>query len=384
MKVLLISPKDPPQHQMTDLKYLVGGENTFTQNLLEHPPRGTSFVHYQDALRDKKISYLPLQNIYSTAMKVRILPLDSGIQAIKLNEKFDLIHCHTYCLYLRASFSLGVERRTPPRCKVVLSDSSSNYLFLRDYLCWSRTRIKLSYKLRQFICSRLNIYDPNLNLYHARKLIVWSNFAKEIHKDLGADPQKIIVIPPGIEKLQCKKMPHKRFNILFIGIWFERKGGQVLLEAYQLLKKRYPDITLTIVGQIPKDMALPEDVWHKDYLPREKLIKEIFPKSDILVLVPPVAEGFGVTVLEAASIGIPAIVSNIYALPEIVEDQKTGFVIPASNTGALVEKLETLIKNKLLLQKLGDQARERFEEKFWIKRTNEKLLEVYWEAMSNN
>lgn len=368
MKVLLISPKDPDQPG--NLKYLMGGENTFTRSLLANPPQGVEYIHYQDALRQGKAIHTDFQRLLSTLMTLGIYPPDVGFQCLKLCEKFDLVHGH--------AFSLRLENYSGP---VVLSDSSSNWLFLKDYLSWNQWRISCGYKLRKLISQKFNLYDPNLNLGKAKKLIIWSEFAKKIHQDLGADSPKIVVIPPGIDQLPGKRIKHDGFNILFVGVWFERKGGLLLLEVYKVLKKKYPQIRLNLIGEIPKGLKLFKDVWQKNYLPREKLVKEIFPWADVLVLVPPKAEGYGLVVLEAASLGIPAIVSSVYALPELVEDGKTGFVISLGNLAELSEKLEILIKNRDLGEKMGEAARKRFLEKFWIVQTNKKLLRVYKEAM---
>lgn len=372
MKVLLISPKDPPPQEINNLKYLVGGENTFTQALLNNPPSGVKYTHHNQALEEKKISHTSWQKPLSYLVKMRLLPPDAGVQALMVNPDFDLIHCHAYCLKLK--------NYSGP---VVLSDSSSNYLFLRDYLGWSKTRINLSYQLREMVSKNFNLYDPNLNLEKVKKLIVWSNFAKKVHQELGADSRKIVVIPPGIAKLPGKKIKHKGFNILFVGIWFKRKGGPLLVEAYRILKKKHPEISLTLIGQVSKGTRLPPDTFHQDYLPRERLIKEIFPKTDVIVLIPPLAEGYGLVVLEAASLGIPSIVSQVYALPEIVQDQKTGFIIPPSDLDALVNRLERLIKEKSLVEKMSQAAKNRFLKEFWIKKTNEKLLKIYQEAIGN-
>lgn len=367
MKVLLISPKDP--EKPGNLKFLMGGENTFTQSLLAHPPSGVEYIHHAQALEEGRIVYNRFQRPLSFLMKVGILPLDVGFQCFEIRDKFDLIHLHVYCSKL-------INYAGP----VVLSDSSSNFLFLRDYLGWGRARIRVSYALRKFLFQKLGVYDPNLNL-KAAPLVIWSEFAKRVHQDLGGDPGKMVVIPPGIAKLGAKKVKHSGFNILFVGIWFARKGGPLLLEAYKILKKKYRNIHLFLIGEVPQRIRLPRNVWHKDYLPREELINKIFPQADVLVLVSPVAEGYGLVVLEAASLGIPAIVTSVYALPEIVKDKETGFVIPPSNLDLLVDRLERLIKDKSLSQKMGEAAQKRFMEKFWIKKTNQQLLRVYQESI---
>lgn len=368
MKVLLVSPKDPDQPG--DLKFLLGGENTFTRSLLANPPVGVEYVHHAQALVEGCIGYSLWQKTLSSLMTAKLWPPDAGFQCFQFKDRFDLVHCHAY--------TGKFEGFGGP---VVLSDSSSNYCFLKDYLGWSQARIALGYQFRKFVSRKFGLNDPNFNLTGVKKLIVWSEFARKTHQKLGADPGKIAIIPPGIEALPVKKKKHQGFNILFIGIWFERKGGLLLCQAYDVLKRKYPQIRLFLVGQMPSGFKLPKDTWQQDFLTRERLIKEIFPLADVLVLVPPVVEGYGLVVLEAASLGIPSIVSSVYALSEIVEDKKTGLVIAPGDWEVLRESLDILITDRPLLEKMGQSAKEKFEKEFAIGETNKKLLKIYQAAL---
>lgn len=369
IRVLLISPLDP--EVPGNLKYLMGGENTFTRTLLFYPPKGVEYIHHSQALAKGLIEYLPMQKILSTLVKFRILPISSGSQCFRILADFDLIHCHSY--------SLKINQKIP----VVLSDSSSNFLFLRDYLKWPSWRIKLGLALRKRLFEYFGVSDPDVNLSDARKLVVFSRFSAKIHQDLGAPGKKIEVIHPGLPAVKISPPKVTReINILFVGVWFERKGGHLLLSAFKVLARKYANIRLTILGPVPKKYELKDsDIAQKDFVPYKELVERYYPRADIFVLVPPLAEGYGLVVAEAASFAIPAIVSNVYALPELVEDGKTGYVVEAGNVDELVEKLEVLICDKNLRQKMGEAARKRFLEKFSIEKSNEKLLEVYQQAL---
>lgn len=371
MNVLLISPLDPDRP--TNLKFLMGGENTYTRTMLEHPPKGVQYTHFEDALKKGLIEYTTWNNILRFLIKTRILPTSAGVQCIRLKKNFDLIHCHAFNLKLDGYIK-------PP---VVLSDSSSNILFLRDYLGWGQFRINISYHLKKILVEILGIYDQELNLKEA-PLIVWSKFAKKVHTELDQNPKKITVIPPGLPlpKIRLRITDHgSRLNILFIGIWFKRKGGDVLLKAYKKLKQSNSNIKLTIVGQVPKSMSLPAEIKQFDFLPREKLVRKIYPKADVLVLVPPKAEGYGLVVLEAASQGIPSIVTSVYALLELVKNDITGYVIKPGNVNALIKVFEKLIKNPKKRKKMGEISRKLFKEKFWIEITNRRLSAIYKKAI---
>ncbi|OGD86457.1 hypothetical protein A2Z23_00640 [Candidatus Curtissbacteria bacterium RBG_16_39_7] len=356
-----------------DLRFLMGGENTYTQTLLANSPKGVEYVHHTKALLDGSLEYLPIHRILANLIKLRILPLSCGTQAILLKRHFDLVHVHAYSVKI-----LGKE--TP----LVLSDSSSNYLFLRDYLNWPWWRIKLGCMMRKFIFDKFGVIDADTNLGKAVKLIVFSKFAAKIHKDLGISAKKIEVVYPGLPSQKNKARKNKNIiNILFIGIWFERKGGLLLLEAFKILSKKFPNLRLTIIGPIPKNIEISGlPIFQKDFVPRAELLNTFFPNADILVLVPSKAEGYGFVVEEAASFGIPAVVSKVYALPEIVDDGKTGFVVSPGSVEDLVEELEMLIKNQKLRQKFGEAALSKFEKEFSVERSNQRLLKVYQEALT--
>jgi len=372
IRVLFVSPQDPDVPG--DLKFLMGGENTYTRTLLANPPKGVIYTHHLDALSRGLVEYTVLQRLLSIFVKFRILPLSSGSQCLKIIGEFDLVHAHCYSVQI-----------TGKKLPVVLSDSSSNYLFLRDYLNWPEWRIRIGYFLRRKIFGLLGLMDADTNVEKAKRLIVFSKFSSKVHIKLGARAQKIELIPPGLllPKMREKKNDG-RIKILFVGIWFERKGGHLLLQAYKKLSKKFANLELTVIGPMPKKYKIEGlNINHKDYVPRERLLREYFPNTDILVLVPPKAEGFGFVVLEAASFGIPTIVSDVYALPEIVENAKTGFVIQTGNSAQLVEKLEVLINDSKLRLKFGEQARRRFRQKFSTEIMQKKLVVIYKDALKS-
>lgn len=362
MNVLLISPIDPKVP--SNLKLLMGGENTFTQSLLNYPPKGVNYIHFNKALEKGYIELTFWQKIFSYLTKFRILPLSPGVMCFKLNKQFDLIHSHAYAVKLENS-----------KCPVILSDSSSNFLFLRDYLNWSLTRIKFGYWIKKTIYRKLDVIDQDVNLHKAYKLIVFSKFAKKIHEELSEKQKKIVVIYPGLPSKKIISHNNSKINILFAGVWFERKGGTILLKSYQQLKEKYKNLKLTVLGPLPKKVSINDStIIQKDFVSYDKLINDYYPKADIFVLAPPKTEGFGMVVLEAMSFGIPVVVSSVYALPELIINGKTGLVVKPSNVEDLTKKLEKLILNTKLRKKMGTEAKKEFNKRFSIKKRNKDLL----------
>lgn len=70
------------------------------------------------------------------------------------------------------------------------------------------------------------------------------------------------------------------------------------------------------------------------------------------------SESFGVAVLEASACGIPVVVTNVGGLPEVVEDGKTGFIVPPEDPTAIADAVETLVRNPELRRQMGQAGRE--------------------------
>lgn len=372
IEVLLVSPKDPKVP--SDLKLLVGGENTYTNRLLDFPPENVRYTHHSEALKKGYIEYTFWQKTLSLILGLRILPPDAGYQCFRLKKKFDLIHCHAYSLKLDGEIK-------PP---VVLGDSSCNYLYLSKYLHWPKIQIKISHFIRRQIHRFLDVYDPIWTREKAKFLVVMSDFAKKLHFELNK-VGNIVVIPPGIpdHTKEIKTKYHKDLiQILFVGVWFERKGGLILIKAFRKLIKDIPKtaLKLLLIGQLPRGVDLPAKTEHIEFVPYDVLLNK-YIQSDIFVLVPPEVEGYGLAVEEAMSFGLPIVVSDVCALSERVVDGENGLVIKPGNVNDLTKALEFLVRNTTVRRKMGESSRKKYIKTFSIIPTGKKLAKLYLRSL---
>jgi len=104
---------------------------------------------------------------------------------------------------------------------------------------------------------------------------------------------------------------------------------------------------------------------------------------DIAVF-PSVSESFGVSVIEASACEIPVIVSNTGGLPEVVEDELTGLIFPSKDVEKLFSKLELLIFNVELREKMGKAGRERVMKHFNWDDNLEHMVNSYNQILRNN
>lgn len=208
----------------------------------------------------------------------------------------------------------------------------------------------------------------------------------------GANSQKIIFHPVGIEidKFPLKqKLTVKRsipIVILTVARLVEEKGLQYGIDAISKLLERNHDLCLEyrIIGggtlekelkMIVKKLKLDSIVHFIGPMSREEIVQEMF-KANIFLL-PSVAESFGVVLLEAQSVGLPIVATNVGGVSQAIIDCKSGFLVTERDADALAEKLEYLIEHPELWPKMGRCGRKYVEEKYDIKKLNQKLVEIY-------
>lgn len=95
-------------------------------------------------------------------------------------------------------------------------------------------------------------------------------------------------------------------------------------------------------------------------------------------------ESFGVAILEASSCGLPVIVSDVGGLPEVVEDGKTGFIVPRGDIKATAEAIVKLATNPDLRRKMGEAGRKRVGEMFCWKENVMTMEELYRRTINSN
>jgi len=201
-----------------------------------------------------------------------------------------------------------------------------------------------------------------------------------------------VIILPYSSALEFKELfpPKEKLEnprILFVGRLVERKGVIYLIWAMRILKERGIKAELRIVGEgllmeslknSAKDL---DSVKFLGKLSAEDLMEE-YKRSDIFVLPSIVdsrgdTEGLGVVLLEALSFGLPVIASNVGGIPDIVEDGKTGILVPEKDPVAIADAIEKLLSNwenaKLMVLRGQDMIRERFSSE----KIADKLVRIY-------
>jgi len=149
-------------------------------------------------------------------------------------------------------------------------------------------------------------------------------------------------------------------NILFAGVEWKRKGGQILVAAFKKVKVAHPDATLTIVGCSPR--VLMPGVNVKGWLPPEK-IKTYFEQASVFCL-PTRIEPFGVVFLEAMAHKLPVVATAIGAIPDFVKDGENGFLVQPDQIDQLADCIISLLDSPALCKKMGQTGHHLFWERY--------------------
>jgi glycosyltransferase involved in cell wall biosynthesis len=185
---------------------------------------------------------------------------------------------------------------------------------------------------------------------HARRaarVVTVSQFtAGEIIRRFGVDPARLVVCSPGAPDWQPRPAAPPGAPILFMGTLEPRKNVGLLLDAYALVRERIPQAPrLALAGAVTpaaadwvRRIAEPPLAGHVDLLGYIDAGRryELYTSAAMLVL-PSHLEGFGLPVLEAMTAGVPVIVSDRGALPEVAGGAAQ--VVPATDPAALADAI---------------------------------------------
>ncbi len=202
--------------------------------------------------------------------------------------------------------------------------------------------------------------------------------------DLGRFHKNII---SSVQKKQLKKelsINPEAAVFLFIGRMAGDKGFFELEKAFTEIADSGYKIHLLLVGPMDKDCGGKKNIDIDSFIDRPDVSyagytatpEKYFAISDILCL-PSYREGFGTVVIEAASMGIPAIGTKINGLVDAVDDGKTGILVKARSIAQLYNAMIRLLNNPETVRNMGMAAQERCKLYFDSRKINREVYKEY-------
>lgn len=214
-----------------------------------------------------------------------------------------------------------------------------------------------------------------LKAWLAREKLVYENAAhicarselvqESIIGQYGIDPSKLSVVGGGANVTPNGDFEFKTRSgsptILFIGKEYYRKGGDLLLKAFERIRSQIPDARLVMVTSASIDAV--EGVQFIKPCWREDVIAELFRKADVFVL-PSRLETWGDVIVEAMAFGVPCVVTRNDAMPEIIDHEVTGLVVEKEDADAIAFWTTRLLEDQEMRQRLSENARRRYVDQF--------------------
>lgn len=214
----------------------------------------------------------------------------------------------------------------------------------------------------------------------------------------GEYREKVKVVHCGVDtevfRARSYETPYEKgenpFMILCVGTLHEVKGQPYLIEACRLLEERGHTFECHFVGDGPDRKDLNELVEHfglsskvrfHGSLTREQIAR-LLMDADVLTA-PSVPtrdgrrEGIPVVLMEAMGSGVPVIASDLSGIPELVNDQLTGLLVPPRDARAIADALERLIQDPGVRRRLGNAGRAKVVGEFDLNKNAAKLAQYF-------
>src|SRR5215218_5080773 len=229
-------------------------------------------------------------------------------------------------------------------------------------------------------------------LRHAGALTAITEDCRQHALRAGAPPEHIHLVFNGTDLRRFSpsengKRVDPRFgpNMIFAcRQLFPRKGIRFLIEAAAQLKPRFPDLTVVVAGdgfERPDLIALAErlgiarDVTFLGWVPNSELPQ--YYRAAALSVIPSLEEGFGIPAAEAMGCETPVVASDAGGLPEVVEHEVTGLIVPRGDSSALAEAIGSLLADPVRRASMGRAGRERALRLFDWDRSAEQFEQIY-------
>ncbi len=223
---------------------------------------------------------------------------------------------------------------------------------------------------------------------------------------LPVNPERLRTLPYGIDAdfllahRGDREATRQRFNIpadaLLIGLvgrLEESKGQELLLRAFSRIHQRYPEAHLLFAGEPPPEKSgfdvylikLARELGLEDrvhFVGFQVDTAPVFAALDVFVLASR-EEAFGLVLLEAMAQGLPIIATRAGGVPEILQDDSSGLLVPPGDEPALAKALTRVMEDPELRQRLGQNGYRIVRDKFSLTRHLEQLEACFGEALAH-
>ncbi|MCX5702681.1 MAG: lipopolysaccharide heptosyltransferase II [Candidatus Omnitrophica bacterium] len=233
-----------------------------------------------------------------------------------------------------------------------------------------------------------------------KRVIVLSNsIGRHMVDDFGVPYERIRLIPRSVDldKFKFISPDIKRgleFHVGIIGRLTPIKGHLYFIKAMAKVARVVPHLKIWIVGDSPpskdsykeqvKVLVKRLGLWHcTEFLGVQRDIPAILNHLDLLVLATTTQEAFGRVIIEAQAAGVPVIATKVGGVVDIIDDEKTGLLIPPKDYTSMSQAVIRIFKDKELARNFAEAAYKKIKENYNIELMVKNTLCIYQDAMKN-
>ena len=243
---------------------------------------------------------------------------------------------------------------------------------------------------REFWASRSHLGARVIERFFRRAagiLVLGQVWQKFVGQRVPEAAQRITILPNATRASTLPRSAHRRRDVVisFLGRLGPRKGTPHLVAALAALPVDGGwRAVLAGDGEVAETRALVHSLGLADrvdvpgWVGPDK-VEQILQGTDIFVL-PSLAENLPMSIIEAFAHGIPVISTPVGAVPEMIEDGRTGLIVPVDDSRALADALHRLIKDPELRQALGRNARDAHETRYLLSSYTDRLVALWLAA----
>ncbi|MCK9364724.1 MAG: glycosyltransferase [Syntrophales bacterium] len=307
---------------------------------------------------------------------VRILSMQSYYNPIAIlrlaclmkREKFDLVHTHGYfaSTFGRLAAILASIPVIITHVHSTYYDYSKRNIWIERFLSrWTDRIICISRAVEEFVTLTEGIHQD-------KTALIYNGVALPGHPACGREKMR-----------NSFNIYAEAVVIIIVASLTENKGHGLLMAALAPLTQRFPALRLIIVGDGPLREPLSKE---SRRLGIEKAviftgirtdISALLNMADIFVLPSQLREGLGVALIEAMAAGLPVIGTAIGGIPELIQENENGLLVPPGSVEALTTSLEKLISDPAARKMMGQKGTQMYQERFTMSMMTRQIETLY-------
>lgn len=304
-----------------------------------------------------------------------------GVQIIRRGNKYT-VHLHAffyYLFYLRNSVDIVVDEFH------AIPFFTPLYVRVKKIAFIHETTEEIWFRNSSFPINILGfLFEPFFfRLYHNIPFITVSQSTKNDLIKFGVQENKIHVIHNGVKSMIVNARKEKSPIVIYLGRLAKDKRTHDALIAFYLVQKKIKDARFWIVGKEEtkgyrkelektiQELKMQKKVTFFNYVSDAKKFN-LLKKSWVLIH-PSIKEGWGLTVIEAASQGTPTVAYDIAGLRDSIVDKKTGVLVSDKTPKQLAKNTVMVLEDKILYNTLSKNAYQWSKKFTWEDASNKSL-----------